>query len=216
MKIKKIGWTTFLLTTDSISVITDPGLLKDSGASFPKTSADVALFTHVQNSPDKIKVLETLGLTDKVEPDKRKEVFEIYTPGEYEVGGIMVRRDMGEDYYIIDEKNLRVVYMGATGKDFDVEKVKNLDDVDALILPIGDSEMFMGYDTIEKVILNIDPAILIPCAYKGESKMNQNLKSRDEFIQHFGFVNVKDEGYINLAKRKVEEDQKSVEIVFLK
>ncbi len=216
MKIKKIGWTTFLLTTDSISVITDPGLLKDSGASFPKTSADVALFTHVQNSPDKIKVLETLGLTDKVEPDKRKEVFEIYTPGEYEVGGIMVRRDMGEDYYIIDEKNLRVVYMGATGKDFDVEKVKNLDDVDALILPIGDSEMFMGYDTIEKVILNIDPAILIPCAYKGESKMDQNLKSRDEFIQHFGFVNVKDEGYINLAKRKVEEDQKSVEIVFLK
>lgn len=46
--------------------------------------------------------------------------------------------------------------------------------------------------------------------------MDQNLKSRDEFIQHFGFVNVKDEGYINLAKRKVEEDQKSVEIVFLK
>ena len=43
MKIKKIGWTTFLLTTDSISVITDPGLLKESGSSFPKTSADVAL-----------------------------------------------------------------------------------------------------------------------------------------------------------------------------
>lgn len=216
MKIKKIGWTTFLLTTDSISVITDPGLLKESRSSFPKTSADVALFTHEQNTSDNIKVLDILGIKDKIEPDKRDAIFEIFTPGEYEVGGIMVRRDIGEDYYIIDEKNLRVVYMGATGKDFDAEKVKNLGDVDALILPIGDSEMFMGYDTLEKVILNIDPAILIPCAYKGESKKEQNLKSREDFIQHFGFANVKDEGYINLAKRKVEEDQKSVEIVFLK
>lgn len=216
MKIKKIGWTTFLFTTDNISVITDPDLLKESGATFPKTSADVALFTHYSTTSDSPELLEVFGLKDKVVPDKRESVYEIYTAGEFEVGGIMVRRGIGDDFYIVDEKNLRVVYMGATGKDFDPEKVKNLGDVDALILPIGDSDMFMGYDSLEKVVSNIDPAILIPCAYKGESKKNDGLKSRDEFIQHFGYANVKDEGYINLAKRKVEEDQQSVEIVFLK
>lgn len=49
MKIKKVGWTTFLLTTDNISVLTDPGILKESEASFPKTAADVVLFTDYQN-----------------------------------------------------------------------------------------------------------------------------------------------------------------------
>lgn len=216
MKIKKVGWTAFLLTTDNISVLTDPGILKNSGASFPKTAADVVLFTDYPISPDTNSVLAKLNLTDKVEPDKREKVMEIYTPGEYEVGGIMIRRGLDDDFYIIDDKNLRTVYMGATGKDFNPEKAKNLGDVDALILPIGNGDMFMEYDTIEKVVSNIDPAILIPCAYKGESKKIDGLKSREEFIQHFGYANAKDEGYINLAKRRVEEDQKSVEVIFLK
>ena len=45
MKIKKIGWTTFLLSTDSISVVTDPLMLKESEVAFPKTESDVSLFT---------------------------------------------------------------------------------------------------------------------------------------------------------------------------
>jgi len=216
MKIKKVGWTTFLLTTDNISVVTDPDILKESGASFPKTAADVVLFSNYPSSPDTTSILKKLNLEDKIGPDKREKIMEIYTPGEYEVGGVMVRRGTNDDFYIIDDKNLRTVYMGATGKDFDPDRAKNLGDVDALILPVGDGDMFMEYDTIEKVISNIDPAILIPCAYKGESKKNDGLKSREEFIQYFGYANAKDEGYINLAKRKVEEDQKSMEIVFLK
>lgn len=216
MKIKKVGWTTFLLTIDNLSVLTDPGILKESGASFPKTAADVVLFTDYPSTPDDTSILKKLGLEDKVVPDKREKIMEIYTPGEYEVGGIMIRRELNEDFYIIDDRNLRTVYMGATGKDFDPEKVKNLGDVDALILPVGNGDMFMEYDTIEKVISNIDPAILIPCAYKGESKKDEGLKSREEFIQHFGYANARDEGFVNLAKKRVEEDQKSVEVIFLK
>ena len=86
MKIKKVGWTTFLLTTDNISVLTDPGILKESGASFPKTAADVVLFSDYPGSPDDTSILKKLNLEDKVYQIKREDYGDIYA-GEYEVGG---------------------------------------------------------------------------------------------------------------------------------
>lgn len=128
---------------------------------------------------------------------------------------MMIRRDLGESFYMIDEKNLRVVYMGGTDKDFEIENSKDLGDVDVLIVPVGDGVNFMSFETIEKVISNADPALLIPCAYQEEGLKNKDLKTREEFIKHFGFPDVQDESYINVKKKKVEQDQKSVEVIFL-
>lgn len=216
MKIKKIGWTTFSITTNNISVLTDPLVLKESKQSFPKTPSDVVILTKYGNTPSE-SILKDTGLDAKVVPDKRDQIMEIYTPGEYEVGGIMIRRGLNEDFYVIDEKNTRVVYMGEVGKDFDPQKVKNLGDVDILILPIGDGDSFMDYETIEKVISNIDPAVLIPCAYKEDSDGKSEVKSKEDFLKHFGYGNVREETTYTVAKRKVdEENQQSVEVIFLK
>lgn len=206
MKIKKIGWTTFLISSDNISVLTDPLKLKEEGLSIPKTQTDICVFTECPEEK----------YDDKVVSDKRDSVMEICTPGEYEVGGLMIRRDLDDDFYIIDEKNLRIVYMGGVSKDLNPEKTKNLGDVDALIIPVGNGEHFMDYDNLEKLISNIDPAILIPCAYKEEGKKSTGLKTREEFVKYFGYANAQDEGYVNLARKRVEEDQKSVEVIFLK
>jgi hypothetical protein len=73
----------------------------------------------------------------------------------------------------------------------------------------------MGFEQIEKVISNTDPAILIPCAYKGEGDKSSELKSKEEFIKHFGFTNVKEENYVNVNKKRVEEEGKSIEVIFL-
>lgn len=216
MKIKKIGWTTFLITSNELSIITDPLLLKESGASFPKTEADVVLFTEYDTPMNGESILKKHSLDGKVVPGKRGEIIEIHTPGEYEVGGVMIRRGLDEDFYIIDEKNLRTLYMGIVRKDFDPDSVKNLGDVDALIVPVGNGEEYLDYDKLDKIISNVDPAVLIPCAYKGEKKDGTGLKSREEFIKHFGYTNVSDEGFVNLARRRVEEEGKSVEVVFLK
>ncbi len=216
MKIKKIGWTTFSITTNNISVLTDPLVLKESKQSFPKTPSDVVILTKYGNTPSE-SILKDTGLDAKVVPDKRDQIMEIYTPGEYEVGGIMIRRGLNEDFYVIDEKNTRVVYMGEVGKDFDPQKVKNLGDVDILILPIGDGDSFMDYETIEKVISNIDPAVLIPCAYKEDSDGKSEVKSKEDFLKHFGYSNVREETTYTVAKRKIdEENQQSVEVIFLK
>lgn len=213
MKIKKVGWTSFLLASDNITVLTDPLLLNELDMLFPKSKADVCLFTNSK------KVKNTLikhnKLQKKIVGDNREQIIEITTPGEYEVSGIMIRRDIGDDFYVIDEKNIRVVYMGGTDNTFDVEKSKDLGDVDVLIIPVGDGINFMGFEQIEKVISNTDPAILIPCAYKGEGDKSSELKSKEEFIKHFGFTNVKEENYVNVNKKRVEEEGKSIEVIFL-
>ncbi len=214
MKIKRRGWTSFLITSDNISVLTDPLELSESEAKLPKTKADICLFTKY---PKKIKksILQDNKLQKKVVPDNRGEIMEINTPGEYEVGGIMIRRGIEDDFFIIDEKTTRVVYMGGTDNSFDPKKMKDLGDVDVLIIPVGDGVNFMDFDKIEEVISHTDPAILIPCAYKEGGSGNGDLKSKKEFIKHFGFANVREESYITVTKKKVEQDQQSVEVIFL-
>jgi len=215
MKIKKIGWTSFLISNANISAMTDPLMLAEAGVSFPKTSTDIVVVT--QYGEDiKEGIIKDNKLESKVVPEHREKIFEISTSGEYEIGGLMIRRDMDSDMYIIDENNLRVVYLGGTNKDFDPAKLKNTGDVDVLILPVGDGVNFMDFDAMEKVISEIDPAIILPCAYREEGPKGNTLKSKDEFIKHFGFANVRDESYINVTKKKVdEEDQQSVEVIFL-
>ncbi|HOV34530.1 MAG TPA: MBL fold metallo-hydrolase [Candidatus Dojkabacteria bacterium] len=214
MKIRKMGWTTFVLSTDNISVATDP--IYDGKSINGKVEADVILLTNYEKDVKKGIIIDN-GLQNKIVPDKRKSVMEIYSPGEYEVGGIMIRRGLEDNFYIVDERNIRVVYMGGTGKDFDPQKAKNLGDVDVLIVPIGNGDLFMDYEVLEKVISNMDPAILIPCGYAEDSKNGEKVKSSKDFLEYFGFANVREENYYNVAKKKVdEENQSSVEVIFLK
>jgi hypothetical protein len=202
------------LSTDNISVATDP--IYDGKSINGKVEADVILLTNYEKDVKKGIIIDN-GLQNKIVPDKRKSVMEIYSPGEYEVGGIMIRRGLEDNFYIVDERNIRVVYMGGTGKDFDPQKAKNLGDVDVLIVPIGNGDLFMDYEVLEKVISNMDPAILIPCGYAEDSKNGEKVKSSKDFLEYFGFANVREENYYNVAKKKVdEENQSSVEVIFLK
>jgi L-ascorbate metabolism protein UlaG (beta-lactamase superfamily) len=215
MKIRKVGWTSFLLSGDSITLLTDPLKLLEVRGNFPKTKTDICLLT---NYDKKIKksIVKDNKLEKKIVEDNRESIMEISIPGEYEVGGLMIRRGIGEDYFIIDEGTLRVVYMGDTDNTFEPKDLSELGDVDVLIVPVGNGVKFMDFDKLEKVLSDTDPAILIPCVYKGEEgKDTDNLKSKEEFIKHFGFANVRDENYLNVDKKKVEKDQQSVEVVFL-
>ena len=113
MKIKKIGWTTFSITTNNLSVLTDPLVLKELKQSFPKTQSDVIIITKYKNTPNE-NILTKEKLDTKIIPDKRNKIMEIYTPGEYEVGGIMIRRGLNEDFYVIDEKEHKSSIYGSS------------------------------------------------------------------------------------------------------
>ena len=215
MKIKNIGWSTFLFTAGDISIVTDPHGLKDSGLSFNKVKSDVVLFTG-NDLVGKENLLEKMDLLKKIEPDHRDKIIEISSPGEFEIGGVMVRRDVDSPFYIIDESTLRIVYMGLLDNKFDVSMTKDLGDVDVLILPVGNGSLFIDYDKLEKIISNVDPSILLPCAYKKDGlKIGENIKSREDFIKYFGFTNIRDESYLTVSPSASEEDQRSVEVIFL-
>jgi len=205
MKIKSLGWSSFLLTAGDISILTDPLALKQSGLSFTKNKADVVLFSS-KDLRGKENILVENDMLKKIEPDHRESIIEISSPGEYEIGGMMIRRDVDSQFYTIDEAVLRVV---------DVSLTKDLGDVDVLILPIGNGNLFIDYDKIEKILNYIDPTILIPCAYKSEGvKVGSDLKSKEDFIKHFGFTNVKEDTYLNVTPTP-EQESKNIEVIFL-
>lgn len=214
MKIKNLGWSSFQLSTGDITILTDPLALSKSGLSFKKSSADVVLFSE-KNLLGKENILKGRGLVKKVVPEHRKEVIEISAPGEYEIGGVMIRRDVDSSFYTIDEAVLRVVYMGLIDNSLEVSSTKDLGDVDVLILPIGNGDLFLDYDKIEKILNYIDPTILLPCGYKQEGlTLGKDLKSKDDFIKHFGFRNVREEGYLNVNPSP-EQENKNIEVIFL-
>ena len=214
MKIKNLGWSSFQLSTGDITVLTDPLSLRDSGLSFNKSKADVVLFSgdELRGKED---ILAQNDLFKKVEPEHRDSIIEISSPGEYEIGGVMIRRDVDSPFYTIDEAVLRVVYMGLVDNSLDVSLAKDLGDVDVLILPIGNGNLFVDYEKIGKLLNYIDPTILLPCAYNKDGlKVGKDLKSREDFIKFFGFTNVKEESYINVSPSP-EQENKNLEVIFL-
>ncbi|HCC67708.1 TPA: hypothetical protein DEP90_00630 [Patescibacteria group bacterium] len=215
MKIKKQNWTSFLITGSSVSLLTDPQELKKSGLSFAKVKADVVLFSD-PNLILKERILKKEGLEKKVVPDKRKRIMEINSAGEFEIGGLMIRRDLKSNIYIIDEQNLRVVYLGMINNNFDVDLTKDLGDVDVLIVPIGNGDQFIDYDKLEKIISNIDPQILIPCGYKEKGlKIGKGMKTKEDFIKYFGFPNVSEENYLTVKPKKSEREGAPMEVIVL-
>lgn len=214
MKIKSLGWSSFCLSNDNMSILTDPVALKESGIGLPKCKADVVLFSQ-RNLYGKEDILREYELEKKIEPDHRDNIFEISSPGEYEIGGMMIRRGIDLPFYTIDEGNLRVVYMGVIDNSLDVSKTKDLGDVDVLILPIGNGDLFIDYEKIEKILNYIDPTVLLPCAYKTDGlKVGKDIKSRDDFIKYFGFTNVKEQSSLNVTST-VEQESKIMEVIFL-
>lgn len=214
MKIKSLGWSSFLLSTGDITILTDPLSLKESGLSFLKSKADVVLFSD-KNLRGEENILSKNDLGKKIEPEHRDSIIEISSPGEYEIGGMMIRRDVDSPFYTIDEAVLRVVYMGLIDSSLDVSLTKDLGDVDVLILPIGNGDLFIEYEKIEKILSYIDPTILLPCAYRKDGlKVGKDLKSREDFIKYFGFTNVKEESYLNVTPTP-EQENKNMEVIFL-
>ena len=214
MKIKSLGWSSFCLSNDNMSILTDPVALKESGIGLPKCKADVVLFSQ-RDLYGKEDILREYEIEKKIEPDHRDNIFEISSPGEYEIGGMMIRRGIDLPFYTIDEGNLRVVYMGVIDNSLDVSKTKDLGDVDVLILPIGNGDLFIDYEKIEKILNYIDPTVLLPCAYKTDGlKVGKDIKSRDDFIKYFGFTNVKEQSSLNVTST-VEQESKIMEVIFL-
>ena len=215
MKITYSGFLTFNIAYDKVIYVTDPIALMRAGLKKNQFQADVCLisesdFYGKSNVLDDIKDLKITAIN-------RPGVFEVSNPGEYEIGGVILRRLGYDGVYILDEGYLRIVYMGMIHKDFDINELKDLGDVDTLILPVGDGDIFPSYEKLEKIIEYVDPSILIPSGYQipGLKSEYSSLKTLDEFAKHMGFTNIREEKTLKLESRP-EVEQKTLEVISIK
>lgn len=214
MKLKHLGFTSFSISTDDLAIVTDPISVEQVGLKFPKTEANVVLFTDPKlESQDNILAAQKF---EKVVAPEEKELFELSGPGELELAEVLIQRPLGHNYFILDHGYTRVVFVGLGSKELDPKEFKDLEDVEALIVPIGDGEFFPDWDKLQQIIANVDPLILVPCGYREEKmeKGYEDLKTKEEFLKYFGFANFREEKTLKLSGSLDHED-KSVEVVIL-
>jgi len=215
MKIKNYGFSTYKIYGDKISVLTDPISLLEAGLTLPSVDCDVCIFSD-ENLLGKENVLKSAKLDKKVASSKRDDMYEIVNYGEFAIGDLFVRRPLKGGFYLIDEGYLRIVYMGLLSPDFDPATVKDLGDVDLLILPVGDAETFPSFQKLEKILSNIEPNYLIPSCYKvpGLSEKYSNLKSVDEFLKDYGVSNFEKLKELKITNAP-EKDDKNMDVIVL-
>lgn len=216
MKIKKLGFTSFLISTDNLDIVTDPLSSKDASGKFPKTESDVVLITDPKygNRDDVLKGEKF----DLVKSSRFDSIFELNSPGEFELSEVMIQRKMKSSYYILDHGYSRVVYVGLGAKDVSVKDFENLDDVEVLIVPAGDGELYMSWDKLQEIIAKVDPYVLVPYGFNDGKLSNEfeSVKSKEEFLKHFGFANSREEKTLKVAgKVDSSEGASAMEVVIL-
>ena len=137
MKIKYLGYTSFLMSIDSVDLITDPEFSQKNGVKLKGVNADIVISTDGKDATS-------------IEGKNRKEVFVISKSGEYEVSGLLIQKGIDNSYYTIDSDFIRVMYVGYGSKNLDIKSLKDVGDVDVLLLPIGGGDNFPDYDLLEK------------------------------------------------------------------
>jgi hypothetical protein len=211
MKIKSINQLSFEISIDTVTLVTDPLAHEEFGIKFPKTEGDVAVFSQ-KKYEGKESILKGF---DKLVPKSRSEIFEVNGEGEYEVAQMLIQRPHNAPYYIFDSGYSRIVYLGLESKNADVNMFKDLGNVDVMIVPVGNGENFVDYEKLQHIISEVEPGILVPYGYKqGDMKNDLGLKTKEEFIAHFGYTNSKEEKMIKVTS-KIEGDELPMEVVFL-
>src|SRR5690606_11586514 len=185
----------------------------NAGIKLPPSNAEIV----IHSSPVYRGVLSPLveAKVKSITPKTRDFVLEISSPGDYELGGVIIRRSINSDLFVIDEGSVRVVYLCEVSHTIEPKEMEDLGDVDVLILPVGNGNVFPNYEKLEKIVSTIDPTYLLPSGYKEEQIKTADLKSIDEFIKNFGYTNVKEESVLKVSEGSTV-DNKVVEVVILK
>lgn len=205
MRIKYYGSTVYAIDTGEIVIVTDPVQRIEDKGKLTKIEADICLVSDPELMIES-ELITNHNLEDKIVPGKRKEIFEISNPGEWEIGGVMIRRRDDRGIYIIDDGYIRLIYIGIGAKDISDQDFKDLGDVDVMIVPTKNGDDYPDYKKLEKVISKVDPAYLIPSFTKD---------GLDNFLQDSGYTKPEPESSLNVSNIP-EKDEREMEVVVLK
>ncbi len=149
-----------------------------------------------------------------------KSPFVITGPGEYEVGGIIIKGYLSESHYDGEEKfntiyyvnfeGMNICFLGALDNEkLSTEALEGLDNVDILFVPIGGSGVLDAH-TAYKLAVKLEAGIIIPMSYGVEAENN----SLQTFIKEGGVQSVPPVEKLVIKKKDLEG--RDGEIVVLK
>ncbi|KKS43970.1 MAG: Zn-dependent hydrolase of the beta-lactamase fold-like protein [candidate division CPR1 bacterium GW2011_GWA2_42_17] len=168
-----LGHAAFKIKTNEATVIVDPFNPQSVDLPWKNQTADLVLVTHQHSDHSNI-----LGIEGKP--------YVVSGPGEYEVKGISVfgipafhDKNKGKDrgivtLYLIEVEGIVIAHLGDLGHRLDEEQLKQLENVDILMIPVGNPFAISPKEAAE-TIKELEPSIVIPMHYviKGENEKLQ-------------------------------------------
>ncbi|HEX6976749.1 MAG TPA: MBL fold metallo-hydrolase [Patescibacteria group bacterium] len=211
MDIIYLGHSSFKIKGKNMSVVTDPFDPKKVGLKFPKTEAEVVTISHHHDDHDAYSQVDGV-----------KRVVD--GPGEYEIGGVSIvgissfhddkkGEERGKNtIYSIELDGLTIAHLGDLGHSLSEDKIKELTDVDVLMIPVG-GEFTIDSKAAVEIVKQINPTIVIPMHYQTPGlnpETFSKLASPDAFLAEVGLKVEKLPKLSIKAGDLVVEDQKVV------
>jgi L-ascorbate metabolism protein UlaG (beta-lactamase superfamily) len=206
MTIKYYGLSCFKIEHGEAALMTDPFDPREAGIPLPAQEADMVLYSQPESLVSK-KARERINVSEQRNASG-KDILEIFEPGEYEVGGIIVRVLHSPGVVVISLDGVNICYLGLAKK---LENEKDIDDLGTihyLIIPVGDGENFLEWKEVSKLLNDVDPGIVIPSCYKVPELKGPyaDLKSLDEFAKELGVSKIEEEKKLKLQPVVSTED----------
>lgn len=114
--------------------------------------------------------------TSKLIPEAAEALFTAETPGEYEIGGVIIRgiaarAHMDEEgkngavIYTISSDDTKVAVLGHVYPELNEEQLEEIGMVDVLVVPVGGNGYTLDGLGALKIVKQIEPKVIIPTHY---------------------------------------------------
>jgi L-ascorbate metabolism protein UlaG (beta-lactamase superfamily) len=207
MIIRWFGQTAIQIKSKNKITVIDP-LSSKSGLTPPKLRADIVAISSRNNDQiDK----------NTVKPRKESNLFTIDAPGEYEIGGVMIKGIGFKNKitaYTVYQEDISVAHLGTINqKDLTEKQVEELNNVDILFIPVGNKNS-IGSDAAANISQQIEPKIVVPIYYSIKG-LKLKLDPIEKFLKNEGVKNAEPQEELDISSSKLPGAEET-EIVVLK
>jgi len=187
MDINWLGHSCFRIKGKSATVITDP-FSPDYGYELGKNGANIVTVSH--NHPGH-------SYVDGVDGNPRP----VTGPGEYEISGVLIigiptfhDAEKGEKrgkntVYLMEVDEISICHLGDLGHVLTSEQKEQIDNVDVLLLPVGDVST-ISVRTAAEIVRQLEPKAVIPMHYQTDALKKKKLTPVDSFLKEMGLKDI--------------------------
>ncbi|MDD2646490.1 MAG: MBL fold metallo-hydrolase [Patescibacteria group bacterium] len=195
------GQSSFKIQDKEVTVLLDPYSSRQAGLRGPNFKADIT-------------ILDSEELSKQAQKDI-KEGFLIDSPGEYEVKGVFVlgvKTGSNKIIYQIEVDGVKIGYLGEINKTLNDTELDKVDNIDVLIIPVGDKKNTLGSKEAAEIIREIEPKIVIPSCYQISGLKNE-LESLDKFLKEIGVKKYDIDDKVRIVKKELPENGMQVMVL---